>query len=131
MSTAIPSLHNGPTDILTDTQKKLWSIIAFVFNNPGAISNVMEEEVVSFRKLNAEFGSNRESLAVELQQSLETIVRRVFPDEGFLVSVFAEPIDEVKYTLIINISQGTSVILSSPIPIENRKVTITNWNQVL
>lgn len=131
MATAIPSLHNGPVDILTNKQKQLWSIIAFVFNNPGNISNVMESEMVSFRKLDAEFGLNRDQMASEFEKSLGEIIDRVFPDGNISVSVVAEPVDEVRYTLRIAISEGTEVILATPIDIDNQKVTITNWNTVI
>lgn len=131
MTTVIPSLHNGPTDILTDMQKKLWSVIAFSFNNPGSISNVIEPELISFRKINAEYGNNRDQLAAEYERQLSTVLRNIFPNDNLVVNVAVDIIDEVNFKLNINISSGATVLLLAPIPIGHDSVQITNWNMVI
>lgn len=123
----IPTLHLGPTQIIQDKKDIAAYIVRHALNNPGGTSSFVEHELVSFRKLEAEFGENGQLLAKELEGKLNAILYKYFGDDSFMTEVEYEQYDSSsKYKLAINITDasGVPLISNTSISLNNRKISI-------
>ena len=84
---AIMTLHNRSAQVLTRIGDQMAYAIRFFFANPGSTSSVNEEEMASFRKLNAHHGNDPDIMASAVQQKLQEIARRYDARAAVLVRV--------------------------------------------
>lgn len=115
----IPLLSNGPITILKKKTDIAAYLIEFMFNNPGETSDQIEDELISFRKLNAMYGNDQKLLAAAVGDQLQAILSKYYPDSGIVVSCDSHDIDASWYGLIINImdNNGESILLTKNISV--------------
>ena len=99
---AIMTLHNRSAQVLTKPADQIAYAIRWFFVNPGSTSSVNEEEMISFRKLNATAGTRPEVMAGSIQNLLTQIARRYYKT----ANVFVKVVNQVK-TDEDGILQGT------------------------
>lgn len=84
---AIMTLHNRSAQVLTRIGDQMAYAIRFFFANPGSTSSVNEEEMTSFRKLNAHYGNDPDRMANAVQGLLQDVAKRYNPNASVLVRV--------------------------------------------
>lgn len=72
----VPTLHNISTPILTNLGDQVAYVIRWFFANPGGTSSNNEDELISFRKLNSQYGKNPDDLCEHIASQLEEICKR-------------------------------------------------------
>ena len=68
-------------------------LITWLFNNPGHVSSLNRNEMISFRYLEAKFGKQPDVLAHEIEQRLTAALDRYFPNENYAALVTVEKKD--------------------------------------
>lgn len=100
---SIPTLTLGPSQILTNPQDIILYILRSVFLNPGDTSSMIENEIISFRKLEATYGKNGHELATKLSSELNTVFGRYFSGTGIVADVTYTSLGDGKYALGIEV----------------------------
>ena len=120
----VPSLHALSDPLLRTPANVAIYLIQFMFANPGRTSSINEGEMMSWRRLSAEFGAKRiPEMAGHISKMLSTSLNHYFPDGQYTVTC---NIDEEagtgddgthlgNYAITINITDadGTPIISSS------------------
>ena len=122
----IPTLDRASNRVLSDPADVIAYLVKFFFTNPGNISEPFANLQVSFRKLNATFGSNAKQMVDQTTIQLQTVINRYYPDGRFLVNVTALNETTPNYTLRVGIvdRNGTPVMVASTTINEDGTVNI-------
>lgn len=124
-----PILRNTAQDILEDQEAVIWQIIEFAFENPGDTSDSSENELISFRKIQAQFDANIEGMASAFSDKLQDVINQYYPNDSINVNIDAEPNDDddTIYTLKIIVSKddGSLRLSLNPITIEKSAQSIS------
>lgn len=107
--TQVPTIftcHIGPFQTLVSKSDITAYLIRQVLMNPGGTSPEMEHEMVSFRKLNAEFGADGEMLASQFASAIKSILAKYFPDGTLACEVTYTQTDATTYKLAINVTDN-------------------------
>ena len=108
----IPTLHNGPVQFAETPQDIVAYLIRHSLKNPGFTSSIIEDQLVSFRKLEAKF-VNRDDLIEAYMTKLQEVIDKNLPGAGVNVSIDWESKEGTNdYTLIITVTANDMVILS-------------------
>lgn len=122
----IPTLHNNSVPVIKDVSRQMAYIVRWYFANPGRTSSNNEEELISFRKLNAIYGKDPLTMCNQTQTALQRICSK------FVQNVNVEVTYEMKngrdrdgvlqgnYTMTIRILDATGMPL-----IEDANIAIT------
>lgn len=90
-----------------DIRDQISTLLRYLIMNPGRTSSLWEEKLISFRKLAAEYESDREVFAGVLAGKLKEILSRMFTDYTFDVNITAsdykEGVPDGRYTLTFDI----------------------------
>lgn len=129
MPTVIPTLSIGPIQQLTSDQDKIAYIIKFALYNPGATSSMFEEELVSFRKLEAKYGEDGARLAQELGQKLSDVIFRYFGNK-YGVDVSNYDVDVGKFGIAINVIDNVnqSVLIRTKVDVVDENTLNINYD---
>lgn len=129
---AILTLHNQSAQVLTRPADQLAYAIRWFFVNPGSISSNNEDEMISFRKLNAMHGNSPKLFAQTIGAKLTDIVSKYFP--GAIADVTYEKklgydndhVLQGTYGLIIKVTDanGQAVIPSGRVIVGEEEGTI-------
>lgn len=76
----LPTLHNISTPSLKVLGDQLAYLVRWYFANPGGTSSVIEDDLVSFRKLNSQFGKDPALMCEKTAAALERACHRYAPD---------------------------------------------------
>ena len=76
----VPTLHNISTPMLTKLGDQLAYVIRFYFANPGRTSSNNEDEMISFRKLNAKYGNDPGEMCARSAAAIEAACRHYKDD---------------------------------------------------
>lgn len=76
----LPTLYTMSSPNLSKVGDIAMELINFMFKNPGFTSSVNEHEMISFRRLNAMYGHEPDTLAAEMQNQLTGALAHYFPD---------------------------------------------------
>jgi len=127
----IPVLSKGTEDLIESKEGKLWHILSHSLRNPGFTSDIAEGEMISFRELEAEFGSNADSLKEHYRQELGSVVKRHYPDDDIDVIVEIADIAPNTFTLQVGFfdGKGNPLLSTKPITISPDEVDL-NLNSV-
>lgn len=79
----IPTFHNAAHGSLSAPQDIALYLIRWLFANPGDTSSAFEHEMISFRKLEAEYGKTPDELARMVGQQLTDAMEAYFPNKGY------------------------------------------------
>lgn len=77
----VPTYHNATHGMLKSPTDVALYLIRWTFANPGETSSQHEDEMVSFRQLEALYGKTPEDLTRELQIRLQAAIDHYFPDK--------------------------------------------------
>ena len=80
----IPTLHSGTRQILESTEDKVAYIIRHSLMNPGFTSDMIEDDLISFRKIEATYDNRIAEIVRSYKQKLESVLLNVL---GFEVEV--------------------------------------------
>lgn len=128
MEPVIPTLHSGTSELLEDKQDIIAYIVRFALTNPGRTSSYVENDLVSFRKLEAKYGTDRSALASAFSSRLNTVINNYYPDQGLSIEVSASEASTTKYKLTISISDDDGqLILDKGIVSVNDDSLIVNF----
>ena len=121
----IPTLHSGPVTVISNTADIVAYLIRHSLKNPGFTSSFIENDLVSFRKLEAEH-VDKIDLVATYQQQLQTIILRNLPNESLNVMVNWEDVDGFNYKLAIDVtdSTGATILVSGKVTISKNKIDI-------
>jgi hypothetical protein len=128
-----PILENTSNDLLEEQEAVLWQIVRFALENPGETSELFENELISFRKLQATFGNDREGLAAAFQQAIQIVITQYYPNDSISVSVETEDRSELSYALQIAITnpQGDSLLTIDPVVVNEEGDSIDiNYSRI-
>lgn len=104
-----PSL-NPKRDIgFEGPEQKAFYLIEFFMNNPGFVSDLNPDEAISFRKLESEFGADRDALALSAETQLNEALRFHWPNGELTASVEVDNVTETSFNLLIKISDQLGV----------------------
>lgn len=122
----IPTLHSGPTQVLKNKDDIVAYIIRHSLMNPGFTSSFIEGRLISFRKLEAEYETDREGLAEAYSSKLKIAFQNLFPDDNISVTVDTYDIDDAKYGLTINVTDTSAVplVVSGKIEVSDGDIDI-------
>lgn len=90
---AVPTLHSRSNPYLESPANTALYLIRFYFANPGSVSSVMNNEIISFRRTEAKYGKDKNKLAEEIGNELTAAMNRYYPDEGYIATVSVEDIE--------------------------------------
>lgn len=123
----ILTLHSGPLAKLTSTSNKITYILKWFFSNPGFTSDIFEDDLISYRKLQGVHRYDSGTLMPAVKSSLEEVINRVC-DEPVIVEVSQENIDEYYYKLQLTFknSSGGGILMQSNVNINENNITINN-----
>lgn len=130
MTGVLLTLHAGTSSIITADDTSKSDIAAYLIrhslNNPGDTSSYLEDEIISFRKLEARYGYDKNQLAVQFALKLNEAINRYYPKDGIIVSIDTFTISDLKYGLTINIvnSNSESIISNGIIEISDDSVKL-------
>lgn len=102
----IPTLGLGTQDLLNNREAMVWHIVLFTLINPGNTSDIMESQLVSFRKIEAEYEHNPDTIASEYAKGIQGIIFKYYPNDGIVVNILANNLEDVNYGLSIEIIDG-------------------------
>ena len=92
---------------LEDIRDQIMTIFRFVIYNPGRISNLWEDKLISFRKLAAELEADRDVLVDHLESKIIRALTRMFANytfEGdFKTEDYKEGNEDGRYKVIFNL----------------------------
>lgn len=111
MEPVIPTLHSGTSELLEDKQDIIAYIVRFALTNPGRTSSYVENDLVSFRKLEAKYGTDRSALAAAFSSRLNTVINNYYPDQGLSIEISASEVSTTKYKLTISISDSDGQLI--------------------
>lgn len=119
-----PSLRNISVPVLRKIPDQMLQIIIFFFANPGRTSSLNENEMVSFRDINSQYGKDPGRMCNECASSIERACNHYFPG----VRVECSWAQKYKFDED-NILQGTytmdiSVLDKSGVPIIDRQQVV-------
>ena len=80
----IPTLHSGTRQVLESVEDKVAYIIRHSLVNPGFTSDMIEDDLLSFRKLEATYDNRIGEIVRHYKHKLELTLNRVL---GFTVDV--------------------------------------------
>lgn len=122
----IPILSKGTEDLIESKEGKLWHILTHSLRNPGFTSDIAEDEMISFRELEARFGNTPDILKEHYRQALGTVVKRHYPDDNIDVYVEIADLAENTYTLQVGFidGQGNPLLTTRPITITEEGIDI-------
>jgi len=83
----IPTLHSGTREVVSTLEDKIAYILRHTLTNPGYTSDMIEDELISFRKLEALHDGNVEELKDDYKKRLEIAILNV---TGVRVEVILE-----------------------------------------
>ncbi len=117
----IPTLSKGTEDILSSPEAVLWYLLDFSLRSPGQISEAYEQDLVSFRELEAQYGNDAETLAQRYAEALNGVVAKYYPNGDYTAETEIEEIDENKFTLKVGFftSNGVPVLSYTPLTYRN------------
>lgn len=76
----LPSLSNTSAPILSKIEDIAAYLIGWYFTNPGRTSSFIDDELISFRKLNSQYGNNPDQMVSMTEQMFSRALRRYDPD---------------------------------------------------
>lgn len=104
----VPTLFNMTTPNLTKPADVAVHLVRWLFTNPGYTSTINENEMISYRKLVAMYGTDADVLAEHITDMLNQTMLRYFPDGGYIASCTVE--DKVGYSDDEHVYQGDKAI---------------------
>jgi hypothetical protein len=129
MAAILPTFNLGPHQIVKDKSDIILYTIRHVMLTPGATSSIMEDDILSFRKLEAEYGGGGNELAIKLESGLTKIFERYFPDNIPIVTVDKYDIAFGLYGLSVEVvdAKGNNLILRTKVDVINDNEIIINY----
>lgn len=110
MANVLPTLNiNQP--IISDPSQIAISILKFAFWNPGWTSNIIEETLVSMRKLRAQTAQDIPDFPNALGDKLDAAIKRYFP--RYRANVTYEETGPNTYKLIISLLDNRNIPIIS------------------
>ncbi len=121
----VPTLAAGPVEVLESTSDIVAYIIRHSLKNPGFTSSFIEDELVSFRKLEAEH-QNRDNLVRAYEQKLQDVIARNLPNDSVSVAVEWEDVDGFHYRLSIEVTDasGQNVLMVGKVTVAENDINI-------
>lgn len=124
----IPTLH-ASAGILTDPSDIVAYVIRHVLAQAKKTSVHLDKFKVSFRKLEAEYGSNTEELRTALSRHLDNVLYRYFPNGSVRVTVTSSSTDvDGVYSLEIKASSYSEKTPGGSLILTDAKVSIKDGN---
>lgn len=123
----IPTLHNNSVPVIKDVSRQMAYIVRWYFANPGRTSSNNEDELISFRKLNAIYGKDPLTMCNQTQQALQRICSRYVNNVNVEVTFDMQDkkdrdgILQGTYTMTIRIADASGMPL-----IEDANIVITD-----
>ena len=105
--TTVTPVLSSTIGYLEDVRDQVASLVRWVIMNPGFTSSLWEDDLVSFRKIAAEYEGDSTALIEMLELKFSTIFQRMFKDYSVTPEFRAELIDPSnpngKYRVIFHI----------------------------
>ena len=119
LPSVIPVLSKGTEDLIESKQGKLWHIVSHSLRNPGFTSDINEEDMISFRALEAAFGQDSNMLAGQYADALNRVIARHYPNDSINAFVEIDDVKENTFTLQIGITdaEGNQLLTTKPITV--------------
>jgi len=106
-SAVVPTFHNATHGILKSPTDVALYLIRWPFANPGATSSQLEDEMISFRELEAVYGKSPDDLCREISNRLKVAMDHYFPEQYNVNATYEEETDgSGKYSISIDISDN-------------------------
>lgn len=106
--------------IISNTQDMVAYIIRQFFGTPGRISDTYGTDIISFREIKSKYNTDIESIKTQVQSSLSSVMKRLFPTQNVEVECGLQLYSDVRYTLTIN------VYIESPYKVKKPVLTTAN-----
>lgn len=122
----IPTLDGGPDEILTTPEQNLAYLVRHLLYAPGSTSSIYEDQLLSFRKLEAQHHSDRSGLIDAIKRQLQAAVQRRY-DNTYVVDVSSYNSGGDTFGLYIDIKEratGISAIPSTAFIVENNSLRL-------
>lgn len=104
--TITPTLSTK-TGYIEDVRDQVATLIRFIIMNPGFVSELWEEQMLSFRTLSSKYEHEREGFASRLGSLIQEKLNHMFQDWNFLsdfsVSDYDEKSPDGRYTIRFSI----------------------------
>lgn len=126
MPVSVTPVLSSSSGYVTDVRDQVMSLVRFTIMNPGFISSLWEDNLVSFRKLSSTYDSDRDTFVAKINDAIASILRNKFTDYTFSCNFQVESVDEKqddgRYTLKfdITITGGPSITQEIPAIVAGR-----------
>lgn len=104
MAISITPVLSVSAGYVSDVRDQTMALVRNIIMNPGFTSSLWEDKLVSFRKLSAEFGHNRDELVGRLAARISQVLTAKFTDIDFIVNIHADDINEASYKVVFDIT---------------------------
>lgn len=104
MAISITPVLSVSAGYVSDVRDQTMALVRNIIMNPGFTSSLWEDKLVSFRKLSAEFGHNRDELVGRLAARISQVLTTKFTDIDFIVNIRSDVINEASYKVIFDIT---------------------------
>lgn len=105
--TSVTPVLSSKVGYLTDVTEQIATVVRFIIMNPGWISSLWEDNLISFRKLSATFEHDRTQFASQLSAATEQLLTTKFRDYrfdcNFKTSDYDSTNSDGRYTIGFNI----------------------------
>lgn len=111
--TTITPVLSSKAGYVSDVRDQIATLLRFVVMNPGWISSIWDDLLVSFRTLSSKYEQDRTQLASNLQIKINETLRRMFTDYSFDCEFTTYDLDPTKqpgdsqYSIKFNIMMNT------------------------
>lgn len=104
MAISITPVLSVSAGYVSDVRDQTMALVRNIIMNPGFTSSLWEDKLVSFRKLSAEFGHNRDELVGRLAARISQVLTTKFTDIDFIVNIRSDVINEASYKVVFDIT---------------------------
>lgn len=101
--TTVTPVLSTKAGYLEDVRDQIATVLRYIIMNPGRTSSLWEDQLVSFRKLAAQYEDNRDEFVNHLKRRVDAVFTRMFKDIqidiNFSTSNYDEKSDDGRYTV--------------------------------
>lgn len=132
MPVSVTPTLSSSSGYLIDVRDQVSNFIRFIIMNPGGISDIWEDYLVSFRYLSSSEEHNRDVLCGTLKSRVKDILSRKFSDYVFDIDFNATDYDTTsdRYTIQFGISVSGPTVTDEPVFISGHIVVDKTNNDI-
>ena len=126
--TTVTPVLSSKVGYLTDIRDQVMTLFRFIIMNPGSTSSLWEKDLISFRKLAAQYEGDRDFLVNTLNEKVTRVLNDMFHDYSFQGEFRAENYDEDegtgRYKVVFSILLVKNIVVGGTVTPDNMEEAI-------